>query len=201
MFECEHCHHTFTKSSNLLHHQRTNKVCLGIRGCELPPKPRCGYCNEEYSSSSRVRAHEEKCAKRPSPEEQKVASILSQKDQEIQQLRTLREEDHRKLEFLQEQIVEYRVAVAKLEQQLNTSEHHLTTQLHHTQSQLERRMDDITQMAKKPRIKNNMVIHQNISARFAQFWRRISMSPRCVKARWDWREWLLRTCSPLRMVN
>lgn len=88
MFTCEYCHHTFTTTSNLYYHQRTNKECLLSRGCALPTKPTCTYCKEPYSSLQRLHAHEVRCQKRPTPEEEKVALIIAQKDEEIARLRS-----------------------------------------------------------------------------------------------------------------
>lgn len=165
VYTCEHCQHTFKKSSNLNHHLKTNKACLEIRGCPLPDYPCCMYCGDSYSSTSRVHAHEAKCPKKPTPTEEKMASVMIEKDQAIVELQSIITEKEEEIFQLREQIVELRLSERALQERLATSEQHMTQQLKHTQSQLDRRMDDITSMAKKARVQttNNIVFNGDIS--------------------------------------
>lgn len=151
MFQCQYCQHTFTSTSNLNHHQRTNKACLESRGCELPSKFRCTYCQETYSSVRYLRSHEEKCQKKPTPTEEKLMEELSQTREDLSQAR---EEVSR----LSDQIVEYRLLVTSLEERLKSSE----LQLQSSQSQLERRIEDITQIAsKRSKITHKTIYNQS----------------------------------------
>ena len=59
--ECEHCKNKFSTKPNLVHHQKTAKYCLKLRGSNLTKKYQCNLCNKEYTSNFRLSTHKKKC--------------------------------------------------------------------------------------------------------------------------------------------
>lgn len=82
MFTCEFCQTSCTTLSNLRAHQTHTKACLDIQEKAPPPKPVCRYCGESYSKPARLRAHEERCDRKPTPLENMVA-MLNQQNQAL----------------------------------------------------------------------------------------------------------------------
>jgi hypothetical protein len=58
-YECEFCHNSFQVQKSLIHHQKSAKYCMELRG--KPELHTCVICNKEISSKKQYESHLENC--------------------------------------------------------------------------------------------------------------------------------------------
>ena len=80
-FVCEYCKNLFTTKPNLVHHQKSAKYCLKLRGYSMLDKYKCNLCKKEYTSKFRLSSHKQKCIE--------VSSELLQLRDENKELKTV----------------------------------------------------------------------------------------------------------------
>lgn len=138
MFECDICKQTFISKGNLIIHQRSAKYCLAQRtsqNASISAPILCSFCNKEYSTVSNLRTHQKKC----SAIKQHNEDAWRNKAQEYEAL--LKSKD---------------VELFEAKMQAQAAENALLKQeLHDLKAQLERRMDDITDIARQTKTKTN----------------------------------------------
>jgi len=108
--ECLDCKNKFKNKASLLHHRRTAKYCLTIRG-EKTDKYKCLGCVKSFSNKSNYERHELKCRtlivrKKVSEEKQKLKEELKMVKKELLIKDKLNEDLKAQVLGLQKQMVE-----------------------------------------------------------------------------------------------
>ena len=151
MLTCEFCQTCCTTLSNLRYHQKHTKTCLEIQGCAQPPKPICRFCGESYSKPPRLRAHEEKCDKRPTPSEEKMSFEIEQLDGKNLELGMALRNAKEEITRLREENIKYQTLIDSYRERFE-----------HSDEMLKHQLSEITQIAsKRSKVTHKTVYNQS----------------------------------------
>lgn len=132
MFKCVNCEHSFISQSNLNVHRRTAKYCLASQNKQQITHE-CRFCTKTYSTASNLKTHLAKCAVKKDHDTKC----------DMQEQWKVREEQYQAQ--LKEKELELYEAKMKAQE----------TEIAYLKSQLEKRMDDITDIARQTNLIND----------------------------------------------
>lgn len=167
MFKCDYCQTVFTAKCNMLSHQKTAKYCLQRQGvANLDFSVTCQYCQKQYASQITLNEHHRTCQSKQHQEmrshhqqlmDQKLSELEKIHEARIHVMEKIHEDEKRHYET-RIQVMEknhedekrhYEARIQVMENQISI----LTDKEHYFQSQLEKRIDDITDIARQTKTK------------------------------------------------
>lgn len=149
MYTCEFCHSTFATKGNLSNHQRTAKFCLSKQGVQSARDTVCEFCQTQYSTVYRLRQHTAVCSVKKHLEE-KEKHHDDDRYQHVVDMYEL------KLQMLERENIALK---EQLVQRIDAKDAEIAL----LREQLEKRIEDITDMARQAKSNdtNHITINNN----------------------------------------
>lgn len=158
MFKCDYCNTEFKTKNGLVTHEKTAKYCLNSKGGDVQ-HPICKYCEKSFTRTSSLSDHYQTCIhKREHDVKTQYEHLLNESTMRIHELETQVAKCEQRIQHLEHQNISQEMTFQQryyeaLLQEKDKIMLEREARLERSERELEKRMDDITDIARQTKTK------------------------------------------------